>query len=362
MASVVNDSAVLYTSVVRDEKSKRQQQTVAQTDSQIVKKEDLPKASDTPLTVVNRLDTVLSHTDAGTAQTNKEAEITIKDTGLIVDTTKVATTTVPGDSVSGRHIEQPADTSIKPVVDYGGIRKDSLKKEFPSSAIRKLEEKDLKNSRRLVFVDATSAVADTITMFIPLEKVVPPLQKKDSEIANSVVSKMNKDRALKQNVSKAKKDEVVFAPATSKEKDLTTDLKSVPNKDSAGSASSRQAASSDTVKFTATVTPEKKSLEMPNSNCRNVASDYDVDKLRVKMIEGNNLDAKLNAAKKMFKSKCLTSLQIRALSELFTTDDDKFSFFEASYPFVADTDNFKQLVILLKDKSVIAKFKEMVRM
>jgi len=97
-------------------------------------------------------------------------------------------------------------------------------------------------------------------------------------------------------------------------------------------------------------------LLVVNSDCRNFAADYDVDKLRVKMLEGSKDEDRILTAKKVFKTKCFTTKQIRALSEVFTTDAGKYHFFEAAYPFVSD-DRFRELTDLLADPVYNGKFR-----
>jgi hypothetical protein len=95
-----------------------------------------------------------------------------------------------------------------------------------------------------------------------------------------------------------------------------------------------------------------------NSDCRNFASDYDVDKLRVKMLDADKDDDKIQTARKIFKTKCFTTKQIRALSEVFASDAGKYRFFEAAYPFVSD-DHFRELTDLLADPVYNGKFRAM---
>ncbi|MDO6429666.1 hypothetical protein Q4E93_03630 [Flavitalea sp. BT771] len=95
-----------------------------------------------------------------------------------------------------------------------------------------------------------------------------------------------------------------------------------------------------------------------NSDCRNFATDYDVDRLRVKMLEISKDEDKVLTARKIFKIKCFTTRQVKALSEVFATDAGKYRFFETAYPFVSD-DRFRELTDLLKDPVYNAKFKAM---
>src|SRR5581483_11329587 len=103
-------------------------------------------------------------------------------------------------------------------------------------------------------------------------------------------------------------------------------------------------------------------LVMINSDCVKLATDNDVDKLRVKMLAVNESEKRLAIANKGFKTMCLYAKQIKALTELFPTDEAKFQFLQMAYPFAADTANFKQLYDLFTDPAYQAKFKTMVHL
>jgi Domain of unknown function (DUF4476) len=112
----------------------------------------------------------------------------------------------------------------------------------------------------------------------------------------------------------------------------------------------------DTPAFSPAKSPTKSTLPFVNSDCHNFATDYDVDKLRVKMLESAKDDDRIVAAHKVFKMKCFSTRQIRALSEVFTTDAAKFKFLEAAYPFVSD-DHFAELSSLLADPVYSGRFR-----
>ena len=103
-------------------------------------------------------------------------------------------------------------------------------------------------------------------------------------------------------------------------------------------------------------------LVMINSDCAKLATDNDVDKMRVKMLAESDLQKKLAVANKNFKLMCLYARQIKALSELFPGDEAKYKFLEMAYPFAADTANFKQLYDLLTEEVFVTKFKKLVRL
>jgi Domain of unknown function (DUF4476) len=94
-----------------------------------------------------------------------------------------------------------------------------------------------------------------------------------------------------------------------------------------------------------------------NPACREMASDHDIDVMRVSVLTEQTQVRKLAAAKKSLKSKCITVKQVRALSELFVSDGTRYEFFEAMYPIVQDRGNFLQLADLLIDHGYNSKFK-----
>src|SRR5688572_20755484 len=98
-----------------------------------------------------------------------------------------------------------------------------------------------------------------------------------------------------------------------------------------------------------------------NNNCKASANDDDFFKLRKKMVSENTDNSMISEAAKVFKTKCFSTTQIRNLSTLFLTDEFKYKFFDASYPFVSDIGNFSSLQSELKDEYYITRFKAMLR-
>ena len=104
-----------------------------------------------------------------------------------------------------------------------------------------------------------------------------------------------------------------------------------------------------------------KPIIIPNSTCKNIAWNSDIDKLRVKMLAVKNDDDKIVVATKFFKQKCLTVKQVKAMSVLFVTDEGKYKWFDAAYPSVSDVAVFRQLGDLIKDNYYQSRFKAMIR-
>jgi hypothetical protein len=109
-------------------------------------------------------------------------------------------------------------------------------------------------------------------------------------------------------------------------------------------------------------TGEKSGVVLLNSDCQRFANDSDVDRLRIQMLKEANDDDRVFAARKVFRTKCFTVKQVTALTELFKDDAARYMFFDAAYPFVYDSGNFKSLISLLKDEYYINRFKALVRM
>ena len=99
---------------------------------------------------------------------------------------------------------------------------------------------------------------------------------------------------------------------------------------------------------------------MINSDCKNFATDEDFLKIRKKMVAENNDEDMIRAARKIFKTKCFTTEQIKNLSALFLKDEGKYMFFDAAYPFVSDSEMYSTLENQLSDNYYITRFRAMI--
>lgn len=98
---------------------------------------------------------------------------------------------------------------------------------------------------------------------------------------------------------------------------------------------------------------------VPNSNCKSIALEDDFIKLRRKMVNEPNDEKMIFEAKKVFKIKCFSTIQIRNLAVLFLTDKGRYLFFEASLPFVTDFSNFRTLEETLTENQYKKLFQEL---
>lgn len=95
--------------------------------------------------------------------------------------------------------------------------------------------------------------------------------------------------------------------------------------------------------------------------CKSVAGEDDFVKLRRRMVSRSNDDDMIAEAKKYFKSKCFSTTQLRNLSSIFLSDAGKYNFFDASYPYVSDRENFSSLQSELKTEYQLNRFRAMLQ-
>ena len=79
------------------------------------------------------------------------------------------------------------------------------------------------------------------------------------------------------------------------------------------------------------------------------------------MASAKSDDEMVASAKKTFKIKCFNTDQIKNLGVLFLNDAGRYSFFELAYPFVSDTNHYKQLEDQLSDTYYRSRFQTMIR-
>jgi hypothetical protein len=124
--------------------------------------------------------------------------------------------------------------------------------------------------------------------------------------------------------------------------------------------------SDDTVKKEEPVEVQRKtdtvkSAPIAKKTCASTATESDFLKIRKKMAAETNDEAMVAEAKKYFRTKCFSTLQVKNLSTLFLDDAGKYKFFDAVYEYVSDREDFPGLAAELKDDYYINRFKAMLR-
>ncbi|MFN8247784.1 MAG: DUF4476 domain-containing protein [Ferruginibacter sp.] len=179
------------------------------------------------------------------------------------------------------------------------------------------------DGRSAVYTDNSDGKTDTIRIFIPYKQAMLPVKKETTE-----------------------------QPAPVKKEEPVAEIKPEPKED----------------KKTVVQQPVVKEAEQPkpvvkliNSDCKQFATQDDFLKLRKKMAAQKSEENMVVMAKKTFVTTCFTTDQVANLSVLFLKDDGRYSFFDAAYPHISDTENFSSLVSKLSDEYYINRFKAMIR-
>ncbi|RFM25736.1 DUF4476 domain-containing protein [Deminuibacter soli] len=222
---------------------------------------------------------------------------------------------------------------------------------------------------QVTFLDFNSKKTDTVKIFIP--KTDAP-----AETPDTVAAAPQQQPVVTAAVPPAQTQPQTQKPGKRKKKELTSEplfndapadsAKTVSNpfytkpKDAITPvAAATETAASPQPK---TEAPAATATGVNNSNCKALANDNDVTKLRKRMAGAGDEDKMIEAARKAFKSKCYSTEQIKSLGMLFYTDETRYRFYDAGYPFVYDVSNYISLENMLIDDYYKKRFRAMLRL
>ncbi len=201
----------------------------------------------------------------------------------------------------------------------------------------------------IAYLDTAEGASDTIKIYMDRPLVTPEAKiiKQDAPVAlTAEVSAVSK----KDTMPKEEFLKMDMADKTVKSLIADSAVKS-PAADNAGKTPNADSA----------IKPIMSKSPMINSDCKNFAAEDDFLKLRKKMAASESGDGMIAIAKKVFKTRCFTTEQVKNLSVLFLKDADKYNFFDAAYPFVSDSHNYPSLQSQLTDNYYLDRFKAMIR-
>lgn len=225
-----------------------------------------------------------------------------------------------------------------------------------------------RDGSEMIYVDKTANSTDTITVFIPNEKestesgivkvdiIEIPSEKKEPEftITPTVVSPVKEEtkEAVVIDVKEEKKNKSEMIQEEETKKPVSQVF--IIRDDSSPKEKENKTEGS------MILIPEvsKKSI---NADCKDLANKNDFLRIRKRMAAEKDNDAMVFAAKKIFKTKCFSTEQIRNLSYLFLSDAGRYMFFDAAYPYTSDIDKYPTLISQLKDEYYINRFKAMIQ-
>lgn len=240
--------------------------------------------------------------------------------------TKPDVVTVVDSSAAGQVVsestarEVQVETNSEPVLTTGEIP-------FKRSVVTRYAESSTTEGFGIVYFDKQEERMDTIRILIPPSKI-----KLDDGAQTASLSEIEK------NVSNS--------PAEPRHLDVQV----VEEKPETKTMEEAKPAATTEVSIAPSIA----------SSCKEMASDKDFIKLRKKMVGKDTDEAMIDEAKKVFRSKCFTVEQLRYLSTLFMTSAAKYQFFDASFNYASDKQNFTTLKSEIKDEYYLNRFKALV--
>jgi hypothetical protein len=192
----------------------------------------------------------------------------------------------------------------------------------------------------MVYTDFTGGLKDTISILIPSETETM-----------EIVAEKPETKSIPLDNGKAKQNESSHINIAEKKKDSKFLEIEFPNPN----RKTNEIRDDSLIKYVASKSP------MINSDCKNFATNEDFLKLRKKMAAEENPEDMVIISKKIFKTKCFTTEQLKNLSVLFLKDSGKYSFFDAAYPFVSDSQNYLLLEGQLTEPYYINRFRVMIK-
>ncbi len=257
-------------------------------------------------------------------------------------TSNVALNSEPQKEQVKKVINEPKIDSVKSWETVTLKSNENIKKDYVESKVnitKKLANKTTEGLE-MVYVDMANGTQDTVRILIPVEKVI--LENSSEKIVIN-----NKP---KEEIKEKEANPVIVAKDEKKKETKFLEIE-LPNPN--GKVNEVKG---DSVRHQSI--PQS---QMINSDCKNFATNEDFLKLRKKMAAVENPDDMIVVSKKVLKTKCFTTEQLKNLSVLFLSDAGKYSFFDAAYPFVSDSQNYIQLESQLTETYYINRFKVMVK-
>ncbi|MEO6221594.1 MAG: hypothetical protein ABIO81_14270 [Ginsengibacter sp.] len=270
-------------------------------------------------------------------------------------------------------------TTLTPTGDTADTIVRSIEPMLRSTITRTLNREN-SDGVEMIYIDDDENNTDTIRVFIPAPQPNDKTENGNLKIPKNqnIETKPVTDSAVKISASPpaeqisdsdhvtesiSKKEDQVESknPVTTQIKDNGVDSLSISKKDVADTKIENT--HNEEIKNVDSVDkehPEVINYTSINSDCKTFASNDDFIKLRKKMAGENSNDAMIKAAKKIFRSTCFSTEQIKNLSFLFLNEEGRYQFFDAAYAFTSDSDQYHSLQSQLNDPYYINRFKAMI--
>ena len=193
----------------------------------------------------------------------------------------------------------------------------------PVLSPQKIAEAKLDTGTNMQFVDKNEHGADTISVFIPAETaaLTTPATPQNSSTENS--------NTVAQNAQPA------ATTSNSATTTVDTSAHDVSNPFFKPGQNNTTAATAPTVTSSETGTTKQ--------NCENTVANDDLNKLKRKMLSHGDDQGMIQYAVKFLNKKCISTDQVKALGQLFSSDDGRYNLYDALYTYTYDNTNYPSL-------------------
>lgn len=291
-----------------------------------IKKNNPAVTTNQPVTndpFANMLSKVTQDTTVKNVTVRKEEKVIVDTPKPAVVTTPVAMASQVKDTIKTQIVQQPVQIVEAPVTEAVWVAP-------AKSSVLQVRKFDSREGSDFVYeVVNTDGVKDTVRLFIAKDTVgiEPVLQPSASTEVKADTIKVDKEK---------RKEEVVQPEITNEEK------KDIP--------AAAPEIKKNEVKSEVIPTQKTEPKSLPNSNCTSIASDDDFMKLRKKMASESKDESMINVAKKVFRTKCFSTAQVKNLAVLFLNDEGRYRFYDAAMLYITDFSNFRSLGETIQDE------------
>lgn len=274
---------------------------------------------------------------------------------------------------------EPANNLPIVILEADTLLSNNLEAELASQHIRRSMRIRTMEGLEMVYIDSSTLGIDTVRLFMPVSTTIvsgkplvgehspdPGTEEPATKSAVQEVEDLGTD-SLKNTMTVSPAEKSVIGPDTMA---MVTPI--IPADESPGiqpEPSNTESKPDSTILVTeAEVRMNDTNTSLPkivksssiNSDCRSFADHEDFLKLRKKMAAENSKDRMLKVARKILETRCFSTEQIKNLSFLFLTDQGKYEFYDAAYPFTADSNEYYSLQSQLTDPYYINRFNAMI--
>jgi len=295
-------------------------------------------------------------------KTGKNKKVTKQDTQSFADNSNDNNASVIDATPIQPDTKQAVQANENPYDSYDAAR---------TKGVIKVSEKYSDEGTDFVFIDFNSTSQDTIHLFIPSGNEV----KKDS-VNETVVAKVD-SVPVNTNVVKVEipKSTGGYQPYSPNEKPflqfpLKTNSVDVAKTDVKKEVANPFFNKTDTVKqnsdnnanvlkvdSNSLPAQSNTAISTAKKDCKKMVSEEELNKWKKKMISANSDGDMIKVVNRLMPGKCLSTEQVKNLSGLFLSDEGRYSFFDAAYPFTYDTENYSVLESQLFDSYYKKRFK-----